>query len=95
MYLYFDCGIHLQWEPNNAKPLLKLIRQFLLLVVLGQQLVVLVSLYAELFEKKFFCGDEAFCGDVTRAVATPWLSAALLLGLAYGARTIWDTDSNS
>lgn len=75
--------------------MLKLIRQFFLLVVLGQQLIVLVSLYAELFEKKYFCNDRTFCGDVSRAVAAPWLGAAVVLGLAHGARTLWDTDTHS
>lgn len=77
---------------------MKLIRQFLLLVVLGQQIVVVVSMYADLFEKKFFCGDgngQSFGEDITRAVATPWAIAAAFLGLAYAARIIWDTDSDS
>lgn len=82
-----------QWA--YIKPNLMLLRQYLLLVILGLQVVVLLSVYAELFDKKFLRGGGDLKGDISRAVASPWLSAAILLGFAYGIQKIWDTDSDS
>ncbi|OQR67588.1 hypothetical protein BIW11_13432, partial [Tropilaelaps mercedesae] len=89
-----------EWHHNM--PILTLARQFLIVVVLGQQVVVLLSLYVELYEKKLLGGNVSssnegagFAEDITRAIAAPWLTTALFLGLAYGAQKIWNTDADS